>query len=113
MQRVEVDGTLWGHLVEGLSVLLHDGLTDPLLQTNGRSPHQGQPTEVDQTTVCQDVGLFRHLIGWRGVGICISYGIMCILVEVHVHKLKFFGGGVGREDFMYTLSVKKLVLKKM
>ena len=52
MQRVEIDGTLRGHLVEGLSVLPHDGLTDPLLQTNGRSPHQGESTEVNQTTIC-------------------------------------------------------------
>ena len=61
MQGVEVDGALWGHLVECLPMLPHDGLTDSLFQANGRSPHQGQTTQIDQTTVCQNVCLLRHL----------------------------------------------------
>ena len=52
MQCVQVDGALRGHLVQGLSMLPHDGLTDPLLQTDGRSPHQSEATKVDKTTVC-------------------------------------------------------------
>lgn len=69
MQRVKVDGTLRRHLVQRLSVLPHDCLTDALLQPDGRPPHQRESAQVDETTVCQNVCLLRHLkVELRGEG---------------------------------------------
>lgn len=61
MQSVQVDRALRRLLVQLSPVFSHDGLTDTLLQSYGRPPHQRQSTEVDETTVCENVGLFREL----------------------------------------------------
>ena len=84
MKGQEVHRTLRGELIKGPPVLSQDGVrlqsskeikivqslmykefSDftywPLFKSNGSSPHEGDATQVNQTPVSQDVGLFRDL----------------------------------------------------
>lgn len=42
-------------------MLPHDRLTYALLEADGRPPHQGESTEVDEAAVCENVGFFGQL----------------------------------------------------